>query len=318
MLLSIVVPVYNVEKYLEQCMKSILIDSYNYEIILVNDGSTDNSKKICEKFEKEFSVVKLVNKKNAGLSAARNTGFENAKGKYILFLDSDDYLVDGSVNQILKYIEDKNEDVLMSSYYEVCEDKIVDTVKFEIDETKNINDIKKQIFSDQGCIWTAWKFVVRKEFLEKKNIIFKKGYLHEDVDYTTRIILDMDSFRYMDFIWYNYRISREGSIMSKRNVKSTIHTAQIIIDLEKDIRASKYNEEFYSLVLARLSKVFFTTVRYSLNSNKDDLEKVSKMIHDNKFLLGSSVDGKHKMFYYTQRILGFKTVVKTYKKIKSR
>lgn len=318
MLLSIVVPVYNVEKYLEQCMRSILIDSCDYEIILVNDGSTDNSKQICEKFAREFSVVKLVNKKNAGLSAARNTGFENAKGKYILFLDSDDYLVDGSVTKILKYIEDKNEDVLMSDYYEVCENEIVDTVRFKIDETKNINNIKKQIFSDQGCIWTAWKFIVKREFLEKKNISFKEGYLHEDVDYTTRIILAMDSFKYMDFIWYNYRVSREGSIMSKRNVKSTIHTAQIIIDLEKDIRESEYNEEFYSLVLSRLSKVFFTTIRYSLNSNKEDLEKINKIIHDNQFLLGSSVEGKHKIFYHTQRILGFKTIVQTYKKIKSR
>ncbi|WP_297520192.1 glycosyltransferase [uncultured Clostridium sp.] len=318
MLLSIVVPVYNVESYLDNCIKSILSESKEYEVLLINDGSTDRSKGICEKYEKKFSQIKLINKMNGGLSSARNEGVKNANGKYILFLDSDDYLLTNSIDQIIETINLKDIDVFMSDYYEICDEVEVGQVKFDINKNQKINDIKKQIFFSPECIWTAWKFIVKKEFLTQNNIIFKEGYLHEDVDYTTRIILNMNSFDYMNLKWYCYRISRLGSIMNSRKIKSTIHTAKIIIDLEEYIRKSKYNEEFYSIVMKRLSKVFFTTIRYSINSDSEQLKKLSNMIKDNKFLLKDSTELKHKIFYIIQNTVGFERVIHILKKVKTR
>lgn len=95
--LSIILPIYNVEKYLDRCMKSILKQSFkDYEIILVDDGSTDSSPILCDKYGKQLNKVKVLHKSNGGLSSARNAGLELAKGKYIFWLDSDDYISDGA------------------------------------------------------------------------------------------------------------------------------------------------------------------------------------------------------------------------------
>ncbi|MGL4740746.1 MAG: glycosyltransferase family 2 protein [Sarcina sp.] len=317
MLLSVVIPVYNVEKYLEECINSVICDSEDLEIILVNDGSKDTSLNICEEYRDKYANIKLVDKENGGLSSARNAGLEIAKGKYVLFLDSDDYLVKGSIPKIMEYISDKNTDVIMSGYYEVCDDKIEETVDFNIDINADIDSIREQIFNnDDKCIWTAWKFLVRREFLEEKEIIFKEGYLHEDVDYTVKILLAMNTFNYMELTWYCYRVSRDGSIMNKRKIKSSIHTARIIVDLEKEIKESKEENKFYDLVMRKLSNTFFTTIRYSVNSTDEELKELSSLVSENKFLLESSNRRKHRVFNSLQKNIGFYNIIKLAKLFK--
>ncbi|MGL5820684.1 MAG: glycosyltransferase [Sarcina sp.] len=317
MLLSIVIPVYNVENYLEECINSVICESDNLEIILVNDGSKDSSLEICKKYEDKYSNVKIVDKENGGLSSARNAGLEVAKGKYILFLDSDDYLVKGSIPKIMEYINNKDIDVIMSGYYEVCDNKIEDTINFNIDNHDKIDKIREEIFNnDAQCIWTAWKFIVKREFLTEKGIMFKEGYLHEDVDYTVKILLAMNTFNYMDFNWYCYRVTREGSIMNKRKIKSSIHTAQIIVDLEKEIKESKEENKFYNLVMRKLSDTFFTTIRYSVNSTDEELKELSNIVSENGFLLASSTRTKHKVFNSLQKNLGFYNLIKLAKLFK--
>ena len=111
-LISIVVPIYNVEKYLEKCINSIIIQTYkNIEIILVNDGSTDSSGKICDIYLKKDKRIKVIHKKNGGLSDARNVGIENAKGKYIAFIDSDDFIDSDFIEILYNLIIEYNADV---------------------------------------------------------------------------------------------------------------------------------------------------------------------------------------------------------------
>ena len=106
MKISIVIPVYNVEKYLRECLDSVIVQSYrNKEVILVNDGSTDNSIEICEEYDMKYPFIKLINKKNGGLSDARNVGILNSTGEYILFLDSDDYWDDANLFFIVQVLE---------------------------------------------------------------------------------------------------------------------------------------------------------------------------------------------------------------------
>ena len=108
MKVSIVVPVYNVEKYLDRCIKSILNQKYqDMEIILINDGSTDNSLAICEKYREQDSRIIIINKANQGLSAARNDGVAAASGEYIMFIDSDDYIDDSLVSEAEKLCKKK-------------------------------------------------------------------------------------------------------------------------------------------------------------------------------------------------------------------
>lgn len=121
MFLSIVVPVYNVETYLKRCLESILACKLtDYEVILVNDGSTDNSFNICLDFEKRYSEIKVINQKNGGLSNARNSGLKEAKGTYIAFIDSDDYIISENFSRViekLKNIRKKSIDIVVSDFF---------------------------------------------------------------------------------------------------------------------------------------------------------------------------------------------------------
>ncbi len=115
--LSIILPIYNVEKYLDRCMKSILKQSFkDYEIILVDDGSTDSSPILCDKYGKQLNKVKVLHKSNGGLSSARNAGLELAKGKYIFWLDSDDYISEEALSSIVKTLNKSEVDILKFNY----------------------------------------------------------------------------------------------------------------------------------------------------------------------------------------------------------
>ncbi|MGL5821893.1 MAG: glycosyltransferase [Sarcina sp.] len=316
MLLSVIVPVYNVEGYLDKCIESLIYDSNDIEILLVNDGSTDNSLSICEKYAKEFSNIKVINKKNGGLSSARNAGMKEAVGKYLMFIDSDDYIVQNSMSKILKTIQNKNIDVFMSGYYEVCdglEDHLVD---FKINNSKDIDEIKKDIIHSEECIWTAWKFIVKREYLDENKIIFKESYLHEDIDYTTRLLLTMKTFEYMDFFWYSYRVSRAGSIMNVRKIKSTVHIAEIVIDLKEYIEKGNFDKNLSDELLEKLSITFFESIRYALNSTDEELKNLAKIVSENRFLLTKSTVFKHRMFSMAENIIGFYGIMKLAKKIK--
>lgn len=112
MLISFIVPVYNVEKYLDTCITSIVDQKYkDYEIILVDDGSTDSSPKICDRYEHQHSFIKTIHKENGGLSDARNYGIKAAKGEYILFVDSDDYIAPDAVENIVNTLKSEKNDI---------------------------------------------------------------------------------------------------------------------------------------------------------------------------------------------------------------
>ena len=225
-----------------------------------------------------------------------------------MFIDSDDYIENKSLIKIITEIKNSNIDVFMSDYYEVCDEKVVNTVDFSIDSSKEIRKIKEDIFKSEKCIWTAWKFIVKKKFLTKKSIKFKKGFLHEDVDYTTKILTEMESFETIKSPWYYYRIVRVGSIMSNRNIKSTVDTAKIVVDLNKELL--KKDEEYYNLVLSRLSRVFFTTIRYAKKGSLSERDDLYKIIENNFFILAKSKLIKHKVFFLVAKIIGVKMAFK--------
>ncbi|MGL4656708.1 MAG: glycosyltransferase [Sarcina sp.] len=318
MILSIIIPVYNVEKYLKKCIDSINLEVEDTEILLINDGATDSSRDICAEYEKKYENIKLIDKVNGGLSSARNEGIKHAKGKYLMFIDSDDYLIEDSIKNILPILKDSDKDVFLSDYYEVIDEDIQGEIKFNIKEKNNIREIQQEFFTSDECIWGVWKFIVRNEFLKENNIIFKHGYLHEDVDFTTRIMLNVKSFEYLPMKWYCYRIARVGSIMNSRKIKSTIHTAEIVVDLNQYMIDSKYPEDLYDLVISRLSSTFWGTIRYAVNSNDEDLQKLSDFIKKNTVLIKSSKRTKHKIFANLISIVGFRNVIAITKKVKAR
>lgn len=215
-ILSIIVPVYNVEKYIKKCIESLLIQTLNnIEIIVVNDGTKDKSIEVVEKFND--SRIKIINKDNGGLSSARNVGINVAMGKYIAFVDSDDFIAFNNAYEEMINIANKyNSDIVVGNanrYYndmKIVEMNKINSIflkKITTGENYLINSIStKRIFAP------VWLNLYKKDFIMNNNLYFKEGILHEDELFSPQIFLKANKVGLYDKNFYNYR-QREGSIM---------------------------------------------------------------------------------------------------------
>lgn len=217
-LISIIIPVFNVEDYLERCLNSLINQSYkNIEIILVNDGSTDNSGIICDKYVKKDSRIKVNHIKNGGSSIARNTGLKMAKGAFIGFVDSDDWVMPDLFSTLLSFAIDKDLSVVECSSVESIALKnhnYSDNSKFGIIESKHdtlIRVIKNKRFA-------VWRRIYKADLL--KDRYFKKHILHQDVYYTMDVLNEVDKIGFIDKPLYIYNVENENSVIrSKYSLK---------------------------------------------------------------------------------------------------
>ena len=214
--ISIVVPVYNVEKYLSRCIESLLAQTYkNFEIILVDDGSTDNSGELCNQYEREHKVIRVIHKENGGLSDARNCGMNDARGSYITFVDSDDYIHPLYLELLVKGIQ-KGADFSVCDFTEVYDGKGIksvasDGVDISIINAKNgLIEILYQKFHDVA----AWGILLPLSLARRYP--FPKGRLFEDLYTTYQYYFDVQMVAFVRVPLYYY-FQRADSIMSIRN-----------------------------------------------------------------------------------------------------
>ena len=220
-LLSFILPVYNVEKYLCECVDSILQQvTADCEIVLVDDGSKDSSGKICDRYARQNPLIRVIHKENGGLSSARNAGISAATGKYITFVDSDDRIVSGSLADVMRWI--KNEEA------DLC---FLQTVKFFPDGTRTdlrecIEGIHIRNQSRENAIaylatrpkypGSAWSKLFRREFLISNHLHFPFDRRYsEDLGFLLDCILCAERFDALDVLFYEYRQSRQGSITNR-------------------------------------------------------------------------------------------------------
>ena len=213
-LISIIVPIYNVEKYLSKCIESLLNQTYtNIEILLVNDGSTDNSKKICEQFKGKDSRIKLINKENGGLSDARNKGLQKSIGKYITFVDSDDYVEKNYIETLYSLITKFNSEIAIADFRVIKGDKQKikekDIKEYCITSEKAIDEM---LYSDFYYI-SACSKLYKKELFE--NVEFPKGKMFEDVGTTYKLIIKANKIACTNKKIYNYVIRNNSITTSK-------------------------------------------------------------------------------------------------------
>lgn len=214
--LSIVVPIYKVEPYLPKCVESLLaqdLPKEDYEIILVDDGSPDLCGEICDEYAARYVNVKVVHRKNGGLSAARNTGIEVAQGEYVLFVDSDDYLEPNVLKTLVDKMESDHLDILRFNYQNVNEHYVVfEPNKFGkpfVDYRDDVCDGLTFLTERLGFGCYAWQFVIRREMLP--GCLFKEGIYFEDTEWTPRLLLKAQRVTSTNVMVYNY-LMREGSI----------------------------------------------------------------------------------------------------------
>lgn len=219
--LSIIVPVYNVEQYLLRCLNSLFVqnvDESEFEVVIVNDGSPDNSSAIAEDFAKLHSNVKVVSRPNGGLSAARNTGLEQAIGKYVWFVDSDDFIEPHSIKPLLDYADANDLDVLCFNLRLYFDSGSVEAYYNPSTTTGKIMT-GEHFLAAQSMPPAAVLAFYKREQLIKHGLQFKIGILHEDQEFTPKAYFLAQKIAYVDKAIYNY-YQREGSIMkSGRNDK---------------------------------------------------------------------------------------------------
>lgn len=214
--ISIIVPVYNIEKYLNECIESIINQTYkNLEILLIDDGSKDNSGNICDQYAKIDSRIKVIHKENGGLSNARNRGLEVATGEYLMFCDSDDLFTPNACELLYNEIESKNADYVIGNYQNCNEDgtlwnnPVFDKIKF-LNFKLSIRDYRNSFYIMNSGVWNK---IFRKSFIDKLNLKFIEKLPAEDAMFTTYCFIKAQSVYYINDIVYLYR-QREGDSIS--------------------------------------------------------------------------------------------------------
>lgn len=218
MKLSIIIPVYNVEKYVEKCVCSCRMQDFSkndYEIIIVNDGTKDNSMEVVNRAIEGANNISVLSQENRGLSVARNTGLAHAKGDYVWFVDSDDYIEDNCLGKICDYL-DGNLDILQIQYRYVYENGNPgqDAEKTIITGVKT----GKEVLKNGGVDIPAQFSIYRREFLLDNRLEFYPRIFHEDVEFKPRAVYYATKITSYNEVVYNY-LQRDNSITSKRGLK---------------------------------------------------------------------------------------------------
>lgn len=226
---SVIVPIYNVEKYLEKCINSLLSQTLeDIQIILVNDGSKDNSGNISKEYEKNNKDrVIYVEKENGGLSDARNYGLKYATGDFIAFLDSDDYIEKNAYEEMYNKAIEENADYVECDFIWEFPNKIRMDKQYPY---KN----KKEMLSFVRVV--AWNKLIKRQLITDNNLEFPKGLRYEDVEFTYKLIPFINKFAYVDKPFIHY-VQREGSIANVQNER----TAEIFTVLDNVIEFYKKN-----------------------------------------------------------------------------
>lgn len=257
--ISVIIPVYNVEKYISKCLDSIVNQTYkNIEIIIVNDGSTDRSGLICDEYAKRYNNIRVFHKENAGVSSARNLGIDNSSGEYIAFVDPDDY-IDKNMYEILhKELIKSKSDISMVSFSYIKEEKIIDedNSKDEIIFTKQ--EVLDRYFNrikpfDSSFLWNK----LFKKILFENVRLDTELVIQEDTEVLIRIFNKVNSIAYIGIPLYSYLIRKgaatEGSI-SKSKLNTDISLLKIYEYTEKNIPRYK------SIALANYAMCYFNII----------------------------------------------------------
>lgn len=260
--LSIVIPVYNVEKYLSKCLDSVIYPGLeNYEIVIVNDGSTDSSLSLAEDYARRFPrLIRVISTENGGLGAARNVGIEAAQGEFLLFMDSDDFLCDGALPEIMEKLKE-DFDICLFDILSVTEEGVVldDIPRCGREGTLSLNSWPKLLL----CPPSACNKLCRRSLFIDSGLRFPSRVWYEDLRTMPKLYLLTDKITAIDRQWYIY-VQRSGSITRSANLKRNLEIIEALDDLSGYYRAmgkfDEYRNEleysaFYNQFLAAVVRI---------------------------------------------------------------
>jgi len=276
---SIIVPVYNVEKYIAKCLDSLVNQTLkDIEVIIVNDGSPDNSQKIIDEYAKKYpDIIKSYIKENGGQGPARNFGLEKCSGKYIGYVDSDDYVSLDMYEIMYNKITETKSDIVITRDSKVYEDdgNIIDNYY-----VNKIEDNKENsFFGNMGVCNKLYK----KELLTKNNILFKDKMWYEDVAFTLKALVNSNKIEYCFDKPLYYYLERSGSTMNNSNAKKNLEIIYAFDDIINYLKENNKYNEYYEIIegLAVIHIYISTLVRVirAKVNKKEKREIINKLLN---------------------------------------
>lgn len=262
---SAIIPAYNVDQYLADCIDSLLSQDIDMEIIIINDGSSDQTGNIAEQYKKGNKNIKVVHQTNSGASVARNKGLDMAQGEYITFIDSDDWITEGILTKLYKIAVESQADMVMGNNSFHCEEE----------SKRNFYDVssylKNQTYTGEKCFISLmkahtyypmiWNYIYKHEWIKKNNLRFDAGIIHQDEVWTPIALCLADKVVLSDLDFYHYR-KREGSTM--QSLKSKIHLHALFHIIKRlTLFVAKYedrmeNYELKSWMYVNIYRIMYT------------------------------------------------------------
>ncbi len=277
--ISIIVPIYNLESYIPQCIDSILSQSFtNFELILVNDGSTDNSGELCDEYARLDSRVRVIHKENGGIASSRNAGLEVARGEYIGFVDNDDYINKYMFEELFNNAIKHSSDTVVCDYLKVEEDQFIDTEVFN-------SDYSLQNFSNKEALHFIYKNMEKDTFIYPWNKLYKRylfdeikyehGNIYDDETIAHKLLYRSNKVTYIQSELYYY-VKRKGSQINSPFSTKKFGRVYALKGREEFFR-NKKESELHQKALKHYMEVFFWYY-YMAKTNLTDVNKELKML----------------------------------------
>ncbi len=314
---SVIIPVYNTQKTLRECVDSVLLQSHkNIELILVDDGSTDNSPRLCDELADSDNRIKVIHKRNGGLSSARNAGMNEISGDYFLFLDSDDYWIYNEfLSDLASVIEKADSDVAIFKY--TSDKSLIDSDKRNTESENKINSQEKAaafrelILSDR-LQSSACNKAFRSSVFNNDSFRFVEGIYSEDIDWIARVMIKAEKIAFLDRFAYYYR-PNESSITHNiryKNVNDLCNNIKKVVEFSEPIKDEGYYEWYMNYCAYQ-----FITFLYNAATYKGE-ESISSEIAELKqyaYLLKYHHNKKVKLCYLFNKCFGYRLTIKILK-----
>ena len=268
---SIIIPIYNIEKFLKNCLDSVVNQTYkNFEVITIVDKCDDNSEKIVDKYIKKYDWIKIY-EEHTGLAKARNIGIQKAIGDYIVLLDSDDYLENDFLETINKALNDKP-DILRFQVRDIINDKKIDYNEIGFDTTTGTEAFNKII--KYHYIENAWAYVYKRDYFIKNNFKYMENCIAEDYGLTPLVIVKAETVKSISYIGYNY-VQRKNSLMSNTDYTKKIKKMNDMLKQSDYVKEQIKNAENVEAVLRFLDN---SLIYYSTTLKYNDYKKYNKIL----------------------------------------
>ena len=312
MTLSIIIPVYNIEPYLADCLDSVLAcDLRDCEIILSMRESADGSERICNTYQEAYPLVRAIRQNGKGLSNARNCAMRVAKGKYYLFIDGDDSVDSSILDGLIARLRDGSitADVIVTDYsmFEHPAESIRPYYQIGQGVPEHTGmQFLPQMLSRRQCFWNVWRYIFRSDFLRENQITFLENMLSEDVDFTTSVFLAEPEIIFSHSPYYFYHVGRGGSLMGNPTLKRLRETVFVLSDSIARLRASDFR--YADAMIAQYQFEYILNIALTVELDPSERASALEVYRDWDRVLEPSVDPLVNAGRLLVRVVGVKFV----------